>query len=79
VTHPDVDVISFTGDTTTGKTLMKKAADKMKKLALELGGKSPNILFPDADLSKAIPTITNSIFITAGQMCFAGTRVIVHE
>ncbi|WP_017729032.1 aldehyde dehydrogenase family protein [Halalkalibacterium ligniniphilum] len=74
-----VDAISFTGDTVTGKALMKKAADKVKKLALELGGKSPNILFADADLNKAIPTITNSIFITAGQMCFAGTRVIVHE
>lgn len=78
-TNPDVDAISFTGDTTTGKTLMKKAADKVKKLALELGGKSPNILFPDANLDKAIPVVANSVFITAGQMCFAGTRVIVHE
>ncbi|MCM3569686.1 aldehyde dehydrogenase family protein [Neobacillus mesonae] len=78
-TNPDVDVISFTGDTTTGKSLMKKAADKVKKLALELGGKSPNILFADADLNKAIPILAKSAFISAGQMCFAGTRVIVHE
>ncbi|MDQ0246245.1 betaine-aldehyde dehydrogenase [Bacillus fengqiuensis] len=78
-TNPDVDAISFTGDTTTGKNLMKQAAEKVKKLALELGGKSPNILFPDANLNKAIPTVAKSAFITAGQMCFAGSRVIVHE
>ncbi|WP_134704713.1 aldehyde dehydrogenase [Ammoniphilus sp. YIM 78166] len=75
----DVDAISFTGDTSTGKTLMKQAAEKVKKLALELGGKSPNILFADANLAKAIPILAKSIFITAGQMCFAGSRVIVHE
>lgn len=78
-TNGDVNAISFTGDTSTGKGLMKKAAEKVKKLALELGGKSPNILFPDANLAKAIPTVANSIFITSGQMCFAGTRVLVHE
>jgi betaine-aldehyde dehydrogenase len=78
-TNPDVNAISFTGDTTNGKNLMKKAAEKVKKVALELGGKSPNILFPDANLSKAIPTVAKSAFITAGQMCFAGSRVIVHE
>jgi betaine-aldehyde dehydrogenase len=79
ITNPDVDGISFTGDTVTGKNLMKKAAEKVKKLALELGGKSPNILFPDANLEKAIPTVAKSAFITAGQMCFAGSRVLVHE
>ncbi|MDM5284852.1 aldehyde dehydrogenase family protein [Peribacillus frigoritolerans] len=78
-TNPDVNAISFTGDTTTGKNLMKKAAEKVKKLALELGGKSPNIIFPDANLNKAIPAVAKSAFITAGQMCFAGSRVIVHE
>ncbi|MDQ7863904.1 aldehyde dehydrogenase family protein [Peribacillus frigoritolerans] len=51
----------------------------MKKLALELGGKSPNIIFPDANLNKAIQAVAKSAFITAGQMCFAGSRVIVHE
>jgi betaine-aldehyde dehydrogenase len=76
---PYVNAISFTGDTSTGKGLMKQAAEKVKKLALELGGKSPNILFPDANLVKAIPVIAKSIFITAGQMCFAGTRVLVHQ
>ncbi|CAH0126631.1 aldehyde dehydrogenase family protein [Peribacillus sp. Bi134] len=78
-TNPDVNAISFTGDTTTGKNLMKKAAEKVKKLALELGGKSPNIIFPDANLNKAIQAVAKSAFITAGQMCFAGSRVIVHE
>lgn len=77
--NPKVHALSFTGDTKTGKQLMVKAADKMKRLALELGGKSPNILFPDANLEKAIPKLINSMFITAGQMCFAGTRVLVHE
>lgn len=78
-TNSDVNAISFTGDTTTGKNLMKKAAEKVKKLALELGGKSPNIIFPDANLNKAIQAVAKSAFITAGQMCFAGSRVIVHE
>ncbi|WP_102347232.1 aldehyde dehydrogenase family protein [Bacillus sp. Marseille-P3661] len=77
--NPDVHAISFTGDTSTGVQLAKVAAEKVKKLALELGGKSPHLVFPDADLPKAIRTITDSIFISAGQMCFAGTRVIVHE
>ncbi|WP_404407808.1 aldehyde dehydrogenase family protein [Jeotgalibacillus malaysiensis] len=77
--NPDVQAISFTGDTSTGIQLSKIAADKVKKLALELGGKSPNLIFPDADLKKAIPTVIKSIFITAGQMCFAGTRLLVHE
>ncbi|WP_156154008.1 aldehyde dehydrogenase family protein [Domibacillus tundrae] len=78
-TNPDVHAISFTGDTSTGKNLMKKAAEKVKKLALELGGKSPNILFPDANLEKAIPAVAKSAFITSGQMCFAGSRVLIHE
>ncbi|WP_158738073.1 aldehyde dehydrogenase [Alteribacillus sp. YIM 98480] len=76
---PYVNAISFTGDTTTGKQLMKNASEKVKKLALELGGKSPHVLFSDANLTKAIPIINQSIFNTAGQMCFAGSRVIVHE
>lgn len=77
--NPNVGAISFTGDTSTGKQLMKVASEKVKKLALELGGKSPHVLFQDTNLEKAIPTINNSMFNTAGQMCFAGTRVIVHE
>src|SRR5699024_372585 len=55
VEHPDVNKIAFTGSTNVGKSIMKKAADTMKRVTLELGGKSPNIILPDADLSKAIP------------------------
>ncbi|MCM3397762.1 aldehyde dehydrogenase family protein [Oceanobacillus profundus] len=77
--NPHVGAISFTGDTSTGKNLMKVASEKVKKLALELGGKSPHVVFPDANLEKAIPIINSSMFSTSGQMCFAGTRVIVHN
>ncbi|MCI4060596.1 aldehyde dehydrogenase family protein, partial [Bacillus cereus] len=61
VEHPGVDKISFTGSTAVGKQIMKKAADTMKRLTLELGGKSPNIILPDADLSKAILGVFNGI------------------
>lgn len=74
-----IDMISFTGDTSTGRTIMQLAASNIKKLALELGGKSPNIVFSDANLEKAIPFIGRSIFISAGQICMAGSRVLVEE
>ncbi|MFJ9500433.1 aldehyde dehydrogenase family protein [Brevibacillus centrosporus] len=74
-----IDMISFTGDTSTGKTIMELATSNIKKLALELGGKSPNVLFADANLDKAIPLIGRSIFISAGQICMAGSRLLVHE
>jgi betaine-aldehyde dehydrogenase len=74
-----IDMISFTGDTSTGKSIMEKASGTIKKVALELGGKSPNVVFEDADLDKAIPNIGHSIFISAGQICMAGSRVLVHE
>ncbi|ALS23985.1 aldehyde dehydrogenase family protein [Paenibacillus naphthalenovorans] len=74
-----IDMISFTGDTSTGKTIMALAASNIKKLALELGGKSPNVVFEDAPLDKAIPLIGRSIFISAGQICMAGSRLLVHE
>jgi betaine-aldehyde dehydrogenase len=74
-----IDMISFTGDTSTGKTIMELATSNIKKLALELGGKSPNVVFEDARLDKAIPLIGRSIFISAGQICMAGSRLLVHE
>jgi betaine-aldehyde dehydrogenase len=78
-TSKKIDMISFTGDTSTGKTIMEMATSNIKKLALELGGKSPNVVFADAILEKAIPTIGRSIFNSAGQTCFAGSRLLVHE
>jgi betaine-aldehyde dehydrogenase len=78
-TSKKIDMISFTGDTSTGKTIMELATSNIKKLALELGGKSPNVLFDDANLDKAIPIIGRSIFISAGQICMAGSRLLVHE
>jgi betaine-aldehyde dehydrogenase len=78
-TSKKIDMISFTGDTSTGKTIMEMATSNIKKLALELGGKSPNVVFADANLEKAIPLIGRSIFISAGQICMAGSRLLVHE
>ncbi|PFN99407.1 aldehyde dehydrogenase [Bacillus sp. AFS076308] len=78
-TSKKIDMISFTGDTSTGKTIMEMATSNIKKLALELGGKSPNVVFADANLRKAIPLIGRSIFNTAGQICMAGSRLLVHE
>lgn len=79
VEHPNVDKISFTGSTKVGKKIMKKAADTMKRLTLELGGKSPNIILPDADLEKAIPGVFNGIMFNQGEVCSAGSRVYVHR
>ena len=79
VEHPNVDKISFTGSTVVGKKIMKKAADTMKRLTLELGGKSPNIILPDADLEKAIPGVFNGIMFNQGEVCSAGSRVYVHR
>lgn len=78
-TSDKIDMISFTGDTSTGKAIMEMGASNIKKIALELGGKSPNVVFADANLDKAIPIIGKSIFISAGQICMAGSRVLIHE
>ncbi len=77
--HPDVKAISFTGETTTGKTIMKAAADSLKKVSFELGGKGANILFEDADLDKALGACVHSAFRNQGQICLAGSRLYVHE
>ncbi|MDQ0218713.1 aldehyde dehydrogenase family protein [Peribacillus cavernae] len=78
-TSEKIDMISFTGDTSTGKAIMEMGASNIKKVALELGGKSPNVVFADANLDKAVPLIGRSIFISAGQICMAGSRVLIHE
>ncbi|MSQ19495.1 MAG: aldehyde dehydrogenase [Betaproteobacteria bacterium] len=75
--HPLIDKISFTGETTTGAKLMKAGADSMKRITLELGGKSANIVFADADLSKAANTAVSAGFGNAGQSCSARTRLFV--
>ncbi len=79
VEHPDVNKISFTGSTSVGKKIMKQAADSMKRLTLELGGKSPNIVLPDADLSKTIPGVFAGIMTNQGEICSAGSRVYVQK
>lgn len=78
--HPDVDMVAFTGDTSTGKEIMRMAADTLKKVGLELGGKSPNIVFADADFDRAVRGALNGAsMFHAGQVCIAGSRVLVEE
>lgn len=77
--HPDVDMISLTGGLETGQEIMKTAARTMKKASLELGGKSPNIIFADADLEKALPFALKAIFMNAGQLCTVGSRLVLEE
>lgn len=79
VNHPDVDKIAFTGSTVTGKYIMRQAAETVKHVTLELGGKSPNIILEDADLTEAIPGAFNGIMYNHGQNCSAGSRVFVHR
>jgi aminomuconate-semialdehyde/2-hydroxymuconate-6-semialdehyde dehydrogenase len=77
--HPLVSKISFTGETSTGKAIMKAAADTLKEVSFELGGKGANIIFADADLNEAIPTSVRAAFRNQGQICLAGSRLFVHE
>ena len=77
VEHPGIDKIAFTGDTTTGRQIMKGSAETLKRITLELGGKSPNIVFPDADLDAAIRGATTGIFYGKGEVCAAGSRLLV--
>jgi len=76
-THPDVAKISFTGSTTVGKSIFRAAADTLKRVTLELGGKSPTIILDDADLAHAIPLAVNAAFANSGQACIAGSRLLV--
>lgn len=77
--NPGIAKISFTGSTVVGKTIARDAAETMKRVTLELGGKSPNIILKDADLSKAIPLSVAAAFINSGQACIAATRLLVPE
>jgi aldehyde dehydrogenase (NAD+) len=79
VTHPGVDKISFTGSTEVGVQITKQAADTMKRVTMELGGKSPNIVFADADLSRAYEMSAFGVFFNQGECCTAGTRVLVEQ
>ncbi len=79
VRHPGVDAIAFTGSTEVGKTVMREAADTLKKVSLELGGKSPNIVFADADIPAAVRGATTGIFYGKGEVCAAGSRVLVER
>ena len=75
--HPDVDKVAFTGSTEVGKLILKAAAGNLKKVSLELGGKSPNIIFADADLDEAVTGAAMAIFFNHGQCCCAGSRLYV--
>ncbi|SMH30914.1 aldehyde dehydrogenase family protein [Mesorhizobium australicum] len=77
--HPDVDRVAFTGSTVTGRKIVEASAVNMKKLQLELGGKSPDIVFADADLDKAVPGAAMAVFTNSGQVCYAGTRLFVQR
>jgi phenylacetaldehyde dehydrogenase len=77
--HPDVDKVAFTGSTEVGKLILQAAAGNLKKVSLELGGKSPNIVFDDADLPATIPGAANAIFFNHGQCCCAGSRLYVEK
>ena len=77
--HPDIAKISFTGSTITGKTIAKGAVDTMKRVTLELGGKSPNIILEDADLDKAVPMAVFGAYMNNGQACIAPTRLLVPQ
>jgi acyl-CoA reductase-like NAD-dependent aldehyde dehydrogenase len=75
--HPDVAKISFTGSTVTGKAILSASAETMKRVTLELGGKSPTLILDDADLTEAVPIAVGAGFLNSGQACGAGTRILV--
>jgi len=79
VDHPLVNKIAFTGSTEVGKQIMSRASSSLKRVTLELGGKSPNIILPDADLTKAIPGALNGVMFNQGQVCCAGSRVFIQK
>jgi aldehyde dehydrogenase (NAD+) len=79
VQHPKVNKIAFTGSTAVGKSIMAEASNTLKRVTLELGGKSPNIILPDADMSRAIPGALSGIMFNQGQVCCAGSRLFVQK
>jgi acyl-CoA reductase-like NAD-dependent aldehyde dehydrogenase len=79
ISSPDVDVISYTGSTAIGRTIMRDAAALLKPVSLELGGKTPSIVFDDADLEAVVPTLVKSITVFAGQFCMTGSRILAQR
>ena len=79
VRHPDVDKIAFTGSTEVGKQIMREASGSLKRVSLELGGKSPNIVFADADLDAALKGALTGIFYNKGEVCAAGSRLFIEQ
>ncbi|PMQ21850.1 aldehyde dehydrogenase family protein [Glutamicibacter arilaitensis] len=77
--HKDVDLVSFTGGLVTGRKVAAAAAGTVKKVALELGGKNPNVVFADADFDAALDNALNGAFVHSGQVCSAGARLVIHE
>src|SRR5699024_12723280 len=75
----NVDLVSFTGGIETGKKIMQAATSNVKMVALELGGKNPNVIFKDADIDVAIDNALNAVYFHAGQVCSAGTRLIIKD
>jgi acyl-CoA reductase-like NAD-dependent aldehyde dehydrogenase len=78
-TDPRVDMITFTGSTAVGKSIVAAAAGTLKRVSLELGGKNPQVIFPDADLDSAVDAIVFGVYFNAGECCNSGSRIIVHE
>ena len=78
-TDPRVDMVTFTGSTAVGKAIVAAAAPTLKKVSLELGGKNPQVIFPDADLEGAVDAIVFGVYFNAGECCNSGSRIIVHE
>jgi aldehyde dehydrogenase (NAD+) len=77
--HPDVDKVAFTGSHFTGQLIIKASAGNLKRVSLELGGKSPDVVFADADLETAVPGAAMAVFSNSGQICSAGTRLFVER
>lgn len=77
--HPHVDMVTFTGSTAVGKTITQAASGTLKKVALELGGKNPQVIFADADLENAADAVTFGVYFNVGQCCNSSSRIIVHE
>ncbi|MDH4989528.1 aldehyde dehydrogenase family protein [Aquamicrobium lusatiense] len=79
VDHPDVDKVTFTGSPVVGRQILQSSAGNLKRVTLELGGKSANIIFPDADIDAAVKAASAGIFFNTGQVCSAGSRILVHH
>jgi aldehyde dehydrogenase (NAD+) len=79
VDHPDVDKVTFTGSPAVGRQILRSAAGNLKRVTLELGGKSANIIFPDSDIDAAVRAACAGVFFNTGQVCSAGSRILVHQ